>query len=243
MRAPPRLLPEMSAPDLDLARQFQRAAEAAMRTGEFEPLVALLAPDVECVTPLHSVQGPDALTEELRRARPSERFELEFENGDWKLLGRRSVSVRDTGALPVDGVRRSVLQPGSQLRADDPRRDGQPLRDAVSPAESFHPPRMTRPRAARVEAGPVEREERQDALAAVERTGGGRGRDRARARLCGAAVRLEALGGRGRRRRSAPAQPLPAQLLARRRPVRGSLRSAAASTARPAAARSSERDL
>jgi ketosteroid isomerase-like protein len=78
----------MSAPDLDLARQFQSAAEAAMRTGDFEPLVALLAPDVECVTPLHSVQGPDAFTEELRRARPSERFELEFESGDWKPLGK-----------------------------------------------------------------------------------------------------------------------------------------------------------
>ena len=58
-----------------------------MRTGDFEPLVALLAADVECVTPQHSVQGTDALTEELRRARPSERFELEFENSDWKLLG------------------------------------------------------------------------------------------------------------------------------------------------------------
>jgi hypothetical protein len=106
----------MSAPDLDLARQFQSAAEAAMRTGDFEPLVALLAPDVECVTPQHSVRGTDAFTEELRRARPSERFEL---------------ALRDTRALPVDGVRRSVLQPGSKLRADGPRRDGQPLRDAV----------------------------------------------------------------------------------------------------------------
>jgi ketosteroid isomerase-like protein len=77
----------MSAPDLDLARQFQSAAEAAMRTGDFEPLVALLAPDVECVTPQHSVHGTDAFTEELRRARPSERFDLEFENGDWKVLG------------------------------------------------------------------------------------------------------------------------------------------------------------
>jgi hypothetical protein len=88
IQAPPRLLLGMSAPDLDLARQFQSAAESSMRTGDFEPLVALLAPDVECVTPQHSVQGPDAFTEELRRARPSERFELEFENGDWKLLGK-----------------------------------------------------------------------------------------------------------------------------------------------------------
>ncbi len=59
-----------------------------MHTGDFGPLVAFLAPDVECVTPQHSVYGVDALTEELRRARPSERFELEFENGDWKVLGK-----------------------------------------------------------------------------------------------------------------------------------------------------------
>jgi hypothetical protein len=86
----------MSAPDLDLARQFQSAAEAAMRTGDFEPVAALLAPDVECVTPQHSLQGVDALTEELRRARPSDRFELEFETGDWKRLGndRYSCEIR-----------------------------------------------------------------------------------------------------------------------------------------------------
>jgi hypothetical protein len=34
--------------------------------------------------PLH---GVDALLGELSRARPSERFEIDFENGDWKILG------------------------------------------------------------------------------------------------------------------------------------------------------------
>ncbi len=58
-----------------------------MRTGDFEPLVALLSPDVECVMPQHTLQGVDAFTEELRRARPSERFELEFEDGGWTELG------------------------------------------------------------------------------------------------------------------------------------------------------------
>jgi len=77
----------MSDPDLDTAQHFQSAAEAAVRSGDFERVVAFLAPDVECVTPQHSVQGVEAVTEELRRARPTERFDVEFETGDWRLLG------------------------------------------------------------------------------------------------------------------------------------------------------------
>jgi ketosteroid isomerase-like protein len=77
----------MPAPDLDTAQQFQSAAEDALRTGDFEPLVALLAPDVECVMPVHTLRGGDALTEELSRARPAETFDLEFESGEWKSLG------------------------------------------------------------------------------------------------------------------------------------------------------------
>jgi hypothetical protein len=86
----------MSDSDLDTAKQFQSAAEAAMQTGDFEPVVSLLEPDVECVMPQHSLRGVDAFTEELSRARPSERFELEFENGDWKVLGngRFSFEIR-----------------------------------------------------------------------------------------------------------------------------------------------------
>ena len=86
----------MPAQDLDIAQQFQSAAEAALRTGDFEPVAELLAADVECVTPQHSVYGVDALTEELSHGRPSERFDVEFENGEWKHLGngRYSLEIR-----------------------------------------------------------------------------------------------------------------------------------------------------
>jgi hypothetical protein len=73
----------MSTPDIDIARQFQAAAETALRTGDFDPVAALLAPDVECVMPQHTLHGVDALVEELSRTRPSERFDVEFESGDW----------------------------------------------------------------------------------------------------------------------------------------------------------------
>jgi hypothetical protein len=77
----------MPVADLETAQLFRSAAEGALRTGDFGPLVALLAPDVECVTPQHSVRGIEALTGELARARPPETLAVEFENGDWKPLG------------------------------------------------------------------------------------------------------------------------------------------------------------
>ena len=86
----------MPAAELETAQQFQAAAATALQTGNFEPLVPLLAPDVEVVLPLHTLHGVDAFTEELGRARPSERFELEFEDGGWKDLGngRYSCEIR-----------------------------------------------------------------------------------------------------------------------------------------------------
>ena len=98
---------EMPATDLEIAQQFQSAVEAALNTGEFGPVVSLLAPDVECVTPQHSVDGVEALVEELSRARPAERFDVEFESGDWKRLGegrysrqiRALVRRKQTGEL------------------------------------------------------------------------------------------------------------------------------------------------
>jgi len=96
----------MAAADLDTAQEFQSAAEVAMLTGDFEAVMALVAPDVEVVTPLHSLEGVDALTEELSRARPADSTHVEFEHGDWKVLrnGRYLSEVRvlfkkETGEL------------------------------------------------------------------------------------------------------------------------------------------------
>lgn len=92
---------------LDETAQFQAAVEAALNTGEFGQVASLLAADVECVTPQHSVYGVEAMLEELGRARPSETFQVEFENGDWKHLGdarysrkvRALVRRKETGEL------------------------------------------------------------------------------------------------------------------------------------------------
>ena len=86
----------MPASDLDTAQQFQSAAEDGMRTGDFASLAAILAADVEVVMPQHTVRGPEAGVEELQRARPSERFDLEFEDDGWQDLGngRYSLEIR-----------------------------------------------------------------------------------------------------------------------------------------------------
>ena len=79
----------------------------AVRLRDFGEVASLLAPDVECVTPQHSVSGVEAMVAELSRARPSERFDVEFESGDWKRLGdgrysreiRALVRRKETGEL------------------------------------------------------------------------------------------------------------------------------------------------
>ena len=98
---------EMPATDLDTAQQFQSAVEVALNTGDFGQVASLLAPDVECVTPQHSVHGVEAMVEELSRARPTERFGIEFESGEWKRRGdgrysreiRALVRRKETGEL------------------------------------------------------------------------------------------------------------------------------------------------
>lgn len=96
---------EMLAEDLDIAQEFQSAVEDALCGGDFGPVVALLAPDVEVVTPQHSLQGVEALSEELSRSRAAESLEVEFEHGDWKHLGngRYSCEVRALFRSKVTG--------------------------------------------------------------------------------------------------------------------------------------------
>jgi Domain of unknown function (DUF4440) len=93
--------------DIETAQQFQSAVEAALNTGDFGEVASLLAPDVECVTPQHSVSGVEAMVAELGRARPTERFDVEFESGEWKRRGhgrysreiRALVRRKETGEL------------------------------------------------------------------------------------------------------------------------------------------------
>jgi ketosteroid isomerase-like protein len=73
----------MGLADLETASQFRTAVEVALQTGEREAAYALLAPEIEWVTPQRTLQGIDAIKDELTWGKPSEKLDVEFEGGDW----------------------------------------------------------------------------------------------------------------------------------------------------------------
>ena len=72
----------MSREDVALAERFLVALEAAAQTGNREAVHALLAPEIEWVTPKRTLQGIDAVKEQLTWGSPPENLDLEFERGD-----------------------------------------------------------------------------------------------------------------------------------------------------------------
>ena len=77
----------MGADDLEIARRFRIALEAAAKSGDREALYPFLAADVEWVTPKRTLHGIDEVKEELIWGSPDENLELEFEEGEWVELG------------------------------------------------------------------------------------------------------------------------------------------------------------
>jgi ketosteroid isomerase-like protein len=73
----------MALADLETASQFLKAAEIALQTGEREAVYALLAPDIEWITPQRTLQGIDGIKDELTWGKPSEKLDVEFEEADW----------------------------------------------------------------------------------------------------------------------------------------------------------------
>jgi ketosteroid isomerase-like protein len=73
----------MALTDLETASQFLKAAEVALQTGERKAAYALVAPDIEWVTPQRTLQGIGAIKDELTWGKPSEKLDVEFEEGDW----------------------------------------------------------------------------------------------------------------------------------------------------------------
>jgi ketosteroid isomerase-like protein len=87
-----------------VAEQFRVALEAAVRTGDREAVYALVAPDVEWVTPRRTLRGLKELKEDWTWGSSPESFEYEFDEGEWLeedgLLGcdvRETYRVKETG--------------------------------------------------------------------------------------------------------------------------------------------------
>jgi ketosteroid isomerase-like protein len=107
----------MSADDMETARQFRTALEAAAKTGDREGVYPFLAADVEWVTPKRTLHGIDEVREELIWGSPPEHLDIEFEVGDLVDLGDgRVVSdvhqvyrVKRTGDFAYERNRRIEL--------------------------------------------------------------------------------------------------------------------------------------
>jgi ketosteroid isomerase-like protein len=77
----------MGADDLEIARRFRIALEAAAKSGDREALYPFLAADVEWVTAKRTLRGIDEVREELIWGSPPENLDLVFEVGEWAELG------------------------------------------------------------------------------------------------------------------------------------------------------------
>ena len=74
----------MAAGDVEIAGRFRAALETAVRTGDSEPVLGLLAADVEWVTPQRTLRGIDELrTWPIWGSRGDSSFDFEFGEGDW----------------------------------------------------------------------------------------------------------------------------------------------------------------
>jgi ketosteroid isomerase-like protein len=87
----------MSTDDVETASRFLAALDAAVRTGDREPVYSLLAADVEWVVPERTLHGVGELREKHTWAFPPENLDVDLEGDDWVDLGegRLATEVRE----------------------------------------------------------------------------------------------------------------------------------------------------
>lgn len=106
-------IPEPS-PDLELAGRFRVALEEAVRTGEREAVLELVAQDVEWVTPQRTLKGVEELRTWRLWGQSSESFDFEFVGDEWVDRGdgrlacevKQVYRVKDTGDFAYERKRR-----------------------------------------------------------------------------------------------------------------------------------------
>jgi ketosteroid isomerase-like protein len=107
----------MVAQDVAIAERFRVALEAAVRTNAREAVYALLAPDVEWVTPKRTLHGVDEMRREWTWGSSPESFDYEFEVSDWADDGegqlgcdvREIYRLKETGDFAYSRRRRIQL--------------------------------------------------------------------------------------------------------------------------------------
>lgn len=78
---------------LEAAARFGRALEHAATTGDWTSLYPHLAPDVEWITPIRTLNGIDAVEHDLRWGSPPDHLAVEFQVGPWLDLGENRAAV------------------------------------------------------------------------------------------------------------------------------------------------------
>ena len=107
----------MAAEDMEVAERFRAALEAAVRTGERDPVFALLASDVEWVTPQRTLRGIDEMRTGWTWGSSPDSFEYAFEEADWTDLGdgclvcevRQVYRLKESGDFAYERNRRVQL--------------------------------------------------------------------------------------------------------------------------------------
>ena len=78
----------VSAEDVETAKRFNIALDAAFETGDREGVYALFADDIEYTTPHRTLRGLSEVREKLKwGSREKENLDVEFEEGEWQDLG------------------------------------------------------------------------------------------------------------------------------------------------------------
>jgi hypothetical protein len=107
----------VAAEDIEVAERFREALEAAVRTGDREPVYELLVPDVEWVTPQRTLHGIEDMRENWTWGASPETFDYEFEEGGWADDGqgqlvcdvRQVYRLKETGDFAYERTRRVQL--------------------------------------------------------------------------------------------------------------------------------------
>jgi ketosteroid isomerase-like protein len=107
----------MTSDDLVIAGRFRAALETAVRTGDHEPVLELLAPDIEWVTPQRTLRGIDEVRTWRIWGSSGESFDFEFGEGEWVDHGdgratcdvHQVYRVRESGDFAYERERRIEL--------------------------------------------------------------------------------------------------------------------------------------
>jgi ketosteroid isomerase-like protein len=107
----------VTSDDLVIASRFRAALEQAVRTGDHEGVLELLAPDVEWVTPQRMLRGIDEVRTWRIWGSSAKSFDFEFGEGEWVDHGDGHVAcevhqvyrVKETGDFAYERQRRVEL--------------------------------------------------------------------------------------------------------------------------------------